>query len=173
MLCVAAIALGGCAPSATDTTAAPSASGVTAPSDGAGGVGASPTLGGPAAPTPSGSPDRLTTLVTIQRTGGIAGLDDTIALDAQGGWTHTTKSGPPRTGRLTADQLDRLRTLAADPRLLTEAVRPSDKPGCADGFTYLITAKGAQIRYSDCASPGAIPVAANAIFTYVSQIVGM
>lgn len=164
LLCAVA-ALTACAPSARDATPMPGVSGSVSPTTAA----VTPAPGTP--PAASASSQRLTTLVTVQRTGGIAGLNDLIELDSTGSWTHTARGDQRRAGQLSAAQLDRLRTLAADPRLAAEAVRPSDQPGCADGFSYLIIAKGTQVRYSDCAA-GGMPVAANEIFTFVTQAVG-
>lgn len=163
-LCVVA-ALGACAPTARDATPTPGGSGPGSPA-----TAAVPSDAGTPSPATTASPDRLTMLVTVQRTGGIAGLDDRIELDSTGKWTHTARGDQQRTGQLSAAQLDRLRGLAADPRLAAEAARPSDKPGCADGFSYLVIAKGNQVRYSDCGS-GGMPVAANEIFTFVTQAV--
>jgi hypothetical protein len=165
---LAGLALGACTTTASDPTVTPAASAAASPT--AGGVPqASPSAVDPSAQPSSG---RSTALVTIRRSGGIAGLDDRIDLDAQGNWTHTAKGAQPRTGTLTAAQLDRLRTLAADPRLIQEAARPSAPAGCADGFNYQVIVKGVQVGYTDCGGAG-LPVAATALFTFIAQAVGV
>jgi hypothetical protein len=141
--------------------------GCTAPGAGV----ASPTPTSPAlSPTtsqqsPSAGPTESARVATfaMQRTGGIAGVDDRITVDAQGRWTSTNRAGKSSSGQLTADQLSRLQTLAKDPRLPGEANRPASPSKCRDAFNYVVTVNTTTIRFTDCPSDPDQPDAAKAI----------
>src|SRR5882724_9724686 len=74
--------------------------------------------------------------ITVVKTGGIAGVHDTLHIESSGSWTLTDKSGATKNGRLTADDVAALKTLAADPRLLSEANATRAATKCRDAFNY-------------------------------------
>lgn len=143
------IALAGC--SATDPTAVPTSPAATS-------APATPTTDGTstAPATTSTAPGAGTTSaqqavrVVLEKTGGIAGVRDRITVEPDGRWTVVDRSGTSRTGQLSAADLDRLRQLAADPRLAAEATASPAATNCADTFTYQLTVAGRTTRYVDC-----------------------
>src|SRR5512139_2365643 len=85
-------------------------------------AGCASTTGGPG--SSGGSPSASSpsaVAITIEKTGGIAGVRDTVQVDALGGWTRSDKTGKTTSGQLTAAQATELQALAADPKLATEA----------------------------------------------------
>ncbi|WBC12771.1 hypothetical protein O7600_16435 [Micromonospora sp. WMMA1998] len=99
--------------------------------------------------------------VVLVKSGGIAGLTDTITVHADGTWTTTDRAGAEREGRLSEADLDRLRRLAADPRLTAEAAVTVPATMCADAFSYRLTIGPTTSSYVDC-PPQATPPAATA-----------
>lgn len=99
--------------------------------------------------------------VVLVRSGGIAGLTDTITVRPDGSWTKTDRAGTARDGRLAEPDLDRLRQLAADPRLAAEATVTVPATMCADAFSYRLTIGPTNVGYVDC-PPQAAPPAATA-----------
>jgi len=129
--------------SASAATGTPTASETPAPSE-------TPTPGGTSG---TAAPSRNTTneTVTLVRSGGIAGLTETITVQPDGKWQRGNGRSVERTGRLTSAQLSKLKALAADPRLDAEADRLA--PGtnrCNDAFTYLLNVDSKLIRYEQC-----------------------
>ncbi|MDG4804365.1 protealysin inhibitor emfourin [Micromonospora sp. WMMD980] len=112
----------------------------------------------PAGPAVTGLPGVEVTLV---HSGGIAGLTDTITVRPDGSWTKTDRAGAARDGRLSDADLNRLRKLAADPRLATEAAATTPATMCADAFSYRLTIGPTTSSYVDC-PPQATPPAATA-----------
>ncbi|MET7832913.1 hypothetical protein ABZS44_08800 [Micromonospora sediminicola] len=99
--------------------------------------------------------------VVLIKSGGIVGLTDTITVRADGTWTKTDRAGAERDGRLAEADLDRLRQLAADPRLTAEAAVTVPATMCADAFSYRLTIGPTTSSYVDC-PPQATPPAATA-----------
>ncbi|GHJ12709.1 hypothetical protein TPA0908_07040 [Micromonospora sp. AKA38] len=112
----------------------------------------------PAGPAVTGLPGVEVVLV---RSGGIAGLTDTITVRPDGRWTKTDRAGAARDGRLTDADLDRLRQLTVDPRLTAEAAVTVPATMCADAFSYRLTIGPTTSSYVDC-PPQATPPAATA-----------
>ena len=110
--------------------------------------------------------------LTLTRTGGFAGVHDEIVIDADGGWRATDRAGNQRTGRLTDQQRDNLRALAADPRLTGEAARSPAPTRCADVYNYALTVNTLRIGFVDCHTDADPPPAARAIVTAVTEVVG-
>lgn len=125
---------------------------------------------GPAAPTSATASASTTAFgqVTVRRSGGIAGVDQTVTVTADGAWTFADRRGN-RTdrGTLSAASLDQLRRLTASPTLAAEADAGSAPPGCADAFAYLVTVDRLSITRSDC-SPDEQPTVM-AIITLLSE----
>jgi hypothetical protein len=126
------------------------------PLGGCAGMGA----GDPAPPTPAPQ------TVTVQRTGGIAGNRDTIAVQPDGSWRRTGR-GAPGAGTLTADQNDALGRMEADPALAGESARPSGPLECADGYQLSVTVGNTTVRWQDCGSGTSLPPIASRIATFL------
>jgi hypothetical protein len=99
--------------------------------------------------------------VMLTKSGGIAGLTDTVTVRPDGRWTKVDRSGASRDGQLAAADLDRLRRLAADPRLSAEAAATVPATMCADAFSYRLTVGATTTKYVDC-PPEATPPATTA-----------
>ncbi|WP_433306794.1 hypothetical protein ACQP2F_21755 [Actinoplanes sp. CA-030573] len=99
-------------------------------------------------------PARNLGVVQIVRTGGLAGITQTITVLPDGRWTVKTDRGQPtRTGTLTAAQHAQLKKLLADPRLAREAAAKSGEVvRCADAFTYVVATGQGVVRYTSCGS---------------------
>jgi hypothetical protein len=103
---------------------------------------------------PSGGPqvDRIVP-ITVERTGGIAGVQDEVTVQPDGSWGRTGKASPSR-GRMPADRNDTLTRMAADPALQAEAARSSPESACADAFEYTVSVGAVRVAWTDC---GATP----------------
>ncbi|MEV0001250.1 hypothetical protein AB0H28_03040 [Micromonospora sp. NPDC050980] len=99
--------------------------------------------------------------VTLVKSGGIAGLTDTITVEPDGHWTRTDRAGNSKEGQLTGSDLRRLRQLTADPRLTAEAAVTVPATMCADAFNYQLTVGSTTSAYVDC-PPQATPPPATA-----------
>jgi hypothetical protein len=114
----------------------------------------------PAAP---GSPPRI----TVRRTGGFAGVEESLVVRPDGVWAWgggsrgADQRGAPRSGRLTAAQRAELARLATSPALAREARQKPSPPQCADGFNYALTVGAMSVSWVDC--DPAIPPTAVAI----------
>ncbi len=115
--------------------------------------------------------------VSVHRTGGFAGVDDQITVDPTGGWTATDRARARKSGELTTSEQEQLQTLAADPRLETEAVRPTAPTKCADAFQYTVTVdrtgdnRTVTVSFADCPGDENLPEAAAAIANLVTGAV--
>jgi hypothetical protein len=112
------------------------------------------------------SPGSLPRIV-IERTGGFAGLKDTVSVDPHGAWTVTNRAGTRTAGALTADQIAAVRPLATDPRLAAEAERTPVATKCRDAFHYVLTVGATQVSYADCPADPGQPVASIALVRQV------
>jgi len=163
--CVAvllALTLAGCSagtPQQTGTPAAgvtpalsePPASAATPAPSSAPSSGKTPATAGTPAPTRSAK--KLA--VTLVRSGGFAGLTETVTVQPDGSWKRGDGRTTNRTGRLTAAQMSRLQTLVADPQLAAEAKRqPPGTNQCNDTFTYQLMVGNQLIKYEEC--PGQV-----------------
>ena len=121
--------------------------------------GANPT-GSASTPTPPRGPGEVPEpggAVTMQRTGGLAGIMQSIEISTDGTWLYTDhKAGASKRGRLSDAERQRLdRTLAA-PTLASEANGPGTGV-CNDGLRYAITAGRVRLRFEWCGSVGNRP----------------
>ena len=123
----------------------------------------SPSAESTGSPSPGGNPPTPATTTTpkpitspegveMVKSGGIAGISETIVVKADGTWSRVTGKGKPSaTGKLTAAQMDQLQKLIADPRLEAEADRGNSGPGnCADSFEYTLHVRYRLIHYEAC-----------------------
>lgn len=106
------------------------------------------------APAPASSSPVRRAGVTIERTGGLVGVEQSITVESDGRWTYYRNRagagvGTPVRGRLNDVQLANLRALLADPKLATEE---ADKSDCADGFVYTLVTGPTKLEWADCGS---------------------
>ncbi|GIH10857.1 hypothetical protein Rhe02_89240 [Rhizocola hellebori] len=125
------------------------------------------------APTPGGGTETLPTkepvTVMVARTGGFAGVMDTITIKGDGSWTHPTALTV--NGKLEPAQVTQLQKLATDPRLVTEAAATPAPTKCNDTFDYTVTAGAVTISYTDCPSDVFQPVATKQLVEFVQDVV--
>ncbi len=113
--------------------------------------------------TSTGTPQRRIPAITVQQRGGIAGVSNTLRVRPTGAWTATSRASGERSGQLNAAQFATVAVLAADPRLASEAARPSAPTRCRDAFDYTVTVGSVRISYTDCPADGDLPDAAVAL----------
>lgn len=104
------------------------------------------------------------TEMTLTKTGGMAGLNLTLEVAADGAWTLDEAKGEPKTGNLSEEETGTLAELSSDPDLAVTD-RP-DKPGaqCNDMFNYVLTVGEQEMRTDSC---GAAP---NQVFTDIVDL---
>ena len=88
-------------------------------------------------------------LVTVHRTGGLAGVEDVVQVDDSGAWKAGTRSGKQTSGQLTRDRLNALQALVAAPDWQGETTASATRP-CPDGFVYEVTAGDRTASSDDC-----------------------
>lgn len=98
--------------------------------------------------------------VTVIRTGGFAGVQDTLVVQPDGRWQSTRRTAAAGSGQLTAPQRERLRRLAVDPRLAAEATRRPPPTRCRDAFSYTVIVAATTVGYVACSTDPDHPVAA-------------
>ncbi|MCX4389153.1 hypothetical protein OG777_19790 [Micromonospora peucetia] len=146
--------LAGCAAAEPPERAAPPGTGhPTASAPPQASTAPSPESTTPASPGPTATTAR----VVLTRSGGFAGRGDTVTVEPDGRWAVVDRAGSRRTGRLSGTDLDRLRQLAANPALATEAGRPSTPTACQDAFSYRLTVGAVETGYVDCPADGSAP----------------
>ncbi|MFD2766593.1 protealysin inhibitor emfourin [Micromonospora eburnea] len=141
----------------------------------------STSTGGPAS-TPTTAPSTEPTIaagtgpagragvdVVLTRSGGFAGLDDTVTVTPDGHWTKVDRAGATRSGQLDPGDLDRLRQLTADRRLLAEATATDPVSTCADAFTYRLTVGAVTTSYVDCPTEHP-PATTTAVVELLTQV---
>ena len=104
--------------------------------------------------------------VSVTRSGGFAGRQDTVTVEPDGRWSRVARGTAPRTGRLTDAQLSRLRALLADRKLAGEAGSRTNSR-CRDAYAYTVSAGPVTVTYPDCPSDGGIPPVSGAIASLV------
>jgi hypothetical protein len=120
----------------------------------------------------TGSPNPGSTMpnIVINKTGGIAGINDTYTVDSSGLVTHTNRAGATTTATLSAGQRTQLIQLAADSRLAAEAQHQASATNCRDAFNYVVRVGALTVAYTDCPSDPDQPVAAKALVSMVTSI---
>ena len=93
-------------------------------------------------------------LVTYTRTGGVAGLDERLRIDPDGG--ATIAYGEPvdseRSFDLTEAELDRVNSLLETADFGSMPANP-EPTGCADCFVYTVEHGGDSVTYDDATEP--------------------
>lgn len=131
ILALAVAALAGCGPAASPS-------------------GGSASSGSPSPATASISPSALPGPVTVSRSGGIAGVNDTLTIAPDGGWTFRDRTGKTQNGHLSEAQRAELAALLADPTVGREARQAPGNPPCMDAFVYQLSAGSLLVRGPDC-----------------------
>lgn len=90
--------------------------------------------------------------VTLNKSGGIAGVNRTVTVDEQGNWSAASQRGvpSPQAGRLTEDDRLRLLRLLSDARLRGEIDDAKPDQRCADAFRYDLTVAANHYIFEDC-----------------------
>lgn len=109
----------------------------------------------PGTTTSSAAPPSASALVlptvTLTRTGGIAGVNQTIVVSASGAWTYTDKRTNATTaGQFTQPQLVQLGQLALDPRVAQEVLQSPSAGTCSDAFNYTLAIGPQTTTFEDC-----------------------
>ncbi|MFD9033371.1 hypothetical protein ACFVZW_19790 [Streptomyces sp. NPDC059567] len=103
--------------------------------------------GGTAPPVPTSSDGTVTknkehgpreVLVTVNVSGGLAGVDNQLTVHYDGSYTTRSGTESPRSGRMTPAEVAELRGALEDPAYAKVPARPSGEP-VHDGFTYVVT----------------------------------
>lgn len=76
--------------------------------------------------------------ITLTKTGGVAGLQETLTVSADGSWVHEVGRKAPEAGSLNEAQLAELTSLIYDPAL-PEVEPRDDNQQCADFFVHHLT----------------------------------
>jgi hypothetical protein len=143
-------------PEATTTPTAAGSASAPAPSSGSGGA-----ASGGATTLPSGA---LT--LTLVRTGGFVGVNQTITIAADGSWTYVDKrAGTTSTGKLSPDQVGQLVKLLQDPALAQDLRQPSGVV-CSDAFEYAVTLGSLSAMVEDC---GQVRPSVDAVLMFVTD----
>jgi len=120
-------------------------------------------------PVPSPAPVPTGTLVEFGRQGGIAGLDDQVTVQADGSYRIVRKDGTPTPGRLSPDELTRLRAVLDSAHFgEIPAVNPGSS-AVADGFTYRVAYAGHEVLAQDGGVPPALAPVLDALSGILSR----
>ena len=93
----------------------------------------------------------LPALVTIDRSGGFAGIRQRIVIEKTGAWTVTGPAPAVRTGLLSPDQLGSLRMLIDGTTWWADGRRPPSPADCPDGYVYVVAIAEHTATADDCA----------------------
>jgi hypothetical protein len=93
------------------------------------------TTGGGPTTSPTPTPPPTLQPMTLVRTGGFAGVHDTLQIDADGGWNISGRSSATSDGQLDGPARARLAEIQADPALPAE-IAGLPRHGCCDQFNY-------------------------------------
>lgn len=125
--------------------------------------------GSASVPVPSPAPVPTGVLIEFGRQGGLAGLDDQVTVQADGSYQIIRKGGTPIQGRLSPDELARLRTVLDSAHF---ADIPAVNPGAstvADGFTYRVSYAGHEVLAQDGGVPPALAPVLDALTGILSR----
>ena len=108
---------------------------------------------GGAAPTRTPPPETSAAApVTVTRTGGLAGVNQSIALSPDGSWVYTDgRRNQTERGTLTDAQRAQVLQLLASPAFAQAlSGRATTTAVCNDGFEYTISYGSARFAFTDC-----------------------
>jgi hypothetical protein len=101
--------------------------------------------------TPTSATAAVLPAVSLTRTGGFAGVNQTIVITAAGAWTFTDKrSNATSSGQFTQPQLVQLAQLALDPRVAQEVLQSPSAGACSDAFNYTLAIGPQNTTFEDC-----------------------
>jgi hypothetical protein len=104
--------------------------------------------------------------LTLVRTGGFVGVNQTITIAADGSWTYVDKrAGTTSTGKLSPDQVAQLVKLLQDPALAQDLRQPSGVV-CSDAFEYAVTLGSLSAMVEDC---GQVRPSVDAVLMFVTD----
>jgi hypothetical protein len=92
--------------------------------------------------------------MTISRTGGIAGVMDTLQIEPNGQWSLTSRGSTPEAGQLDVQAADQITELLANPGLDAEIAAAAPNSQCADQFRYRVRLSGREFAFDDCGNVG-------------------
>ncbi|MEV6527335.1 hypothetical protein AB0M43_35960 [Longispora sp. NPDC051575] len=95
------------------------------------------------------APHVVTQPITVTRTGGLAGVQDTWTVDVSGRWQATSRGQAARSGQVTAEQVKQLNAQLANPELLTELGKLGNS-GCSDAFSYSVQIGSGRYELTGC-----------------------
>ena len=102
--------------------------------------------------------------VTVARTGGIAGVSQTLRVEPDGSWIYVDRRPvAQKTGRLAEPDFRQLVSLVTGPAFAREARMAPPVGTCSDGFIYTVTIGELTARYDDCATESERPTTASVI----------
>jgi hypothetical protein len=106
--------------------------------------------------------------LSLETTGGVAGVHNTLVVDTTGAWTFTDQknNGTTSTGQLTDGELAELRRRLADPELVN--VPDEDRP-CPDIFHYELQAQHRTVSNGPC---GEASPAFESLISYLHEVTG-
>lgn len=110
----------------------------------------------PAGPTGGQRPPTGMPTVTVNRTGGVGGVDQRLVVRPDGGWTWVpgrAGGGSGTSGRLDDRTRAELARLTADPDLPAEGARHRGPEQCADAFHYTVAVRAAVVSWYWCGDP--------------------
>ncbi|MFG2039304.1 hypothetical protein [Dactylosporangium sp. NPDC048998] len=135
------------------------------------GAGSGPSAGPQTDPSSSantgGNATAVDALIAFSRTGGLAGVSDSLIVGPDGSYTIQTRQGT-RTGKLSADELSALKAALASTDF-NKMPTVNDNGAVADGYTYTITYSGRQITAKDGAIPPALQPVISALGGFLSK----
>ncbi len=89
--------------------------------------------------------------VTIARTGGIAGVAQTVEVATDGSWVYTDqRQNRSERGTMTEAQKKQLDSLVSDPAFVAQLAKGPGPDNCADAFRYTITFGGETMSFEEC-----------------------
>jgi len=127
--------------------------------------------GGPTSASPSATTSAPATAQTLKitRTGGIAGVNQSVEIALDGSWVYTdAKMGTTQRGTLTSAELAQLHQLLAAPAFLQQVLAPAASSACADAFSYLVDFGGQRLTVTDCG--GTAKPAVDAALAFVTSV---
>jgi hypothetical protein len=164
VLLLVAVVVTGCGAGSADpavstvTTPTPDGATPTAQAGGPPSTGAaSATTAPPAGATATASPvqQNADELVTYERKGGLAGVEDRIVVRRDATFTISHRGRPALDGRLTAAELDNLTGLLAAANFAGLPRENKSTTKISDGYTYRVVYQGLEVTAED----GGIPIA--------------
>lgn len=119
--------------------------------------------------TPGGTASGKSTIV-LDRTGGDKQVKDHVALNPDGSWTATDKSGATRTGQLPAEPTATIYQIVTGSAFAAEATKPTWEPQCIDAPANTLTVGDKKITFVDCLNGSTPPNAAAVLRVFQEKI---